>query len=309
MTDCQSCKRQTDLYLCCDCTRVLGEMIQQLPWLLAELDARIQRLDRVSIGTIGRQRRPEELNVMDFDAAETVRNTEKDIRELVTTINGPGPIRLQCTVEHDFIGPLRPAWRRLLPNYKPTVIELIDWLTRRVHVIARHKKAGHVYRELNRLVGSDQRGGQLVKAINPSERHTAGLCPTIRGHGPDGAPIQCETPLYADVDERTIECPACHQQIDVEWNRRDTAAARDLRTAPEILELLANLDERVEEKRLDGWIQARRLAVKGWRHDGALVEARVNKYSQPVYSLARARKLRRRDQQLAKERATVVRAT
>lgn len=305
MTDCQSCKRPTELFLCADCVVVLAEMIGQLPWLLDELDARIQRLDRVSIGTIGRQRRPEELNVMDFDAAETARNTEKTLRDLVAMINGPRPIRLQCTVPHDFIGPLRPAWRRLPCGYRPTIIEIIDWLMRRVDIIARHPKAGHVYRELNRLVGSDQRGGHLVKSINPVERHFAGLCPTVRGHGPDGAPLACEQPLYADVDERTIECPACQQQIDVERNRRDTAAARDLRTTSEILEILANLDEPIEPKQLNGWIHAQRLRPKGWRHDGAIVETRVNQNSQPVYSLKRAQKLRRHDQQLAKMRAKV----
>jgi hypothetical protein len=305
VTDCQHCKRPTDLFLCADCVVVLAEMIGQLPWLLDELDARIQRLDRVSIGTIGRQRRPDELNVMDFDAAEIARKAEQTIRDLVTTINGPGPIRLQCTVTHNFIGPLRPAWRRLPCGYRPTRIELIDWLTRRVDAIARHEKAGHVYRELKRLVGSDQRGGQLLKAINLTKRHFAGLCPTVRGHGPDGEAIECEQPLYADVDERTTECPTCGQTIDVERNRRDTAAARDLRTADEILEILANLDEPVEPKTLNAWIQSQRLRPKGWRHDGAIVETRINQNSQPVYSLKRARKLRHRDQQLTKMRAKV----
>lgn len=309
MTDCQSCSRPTSLYLCSDCIVVLTEMIGQLPWLLGELDTRIQRLDRISVGTIGRNRRPEELNVIDFDAVETARAVEKTLRDLTQTINGPGPIRLQCTVASDFIGPLRPAWRRLPYGYKPTVIEIVDWLTRRVDVIARHRKAGHVYRELNRLVGSDQQGGQLVKSINPVERHFAGLCPTVRGHGPDGVPLACEQPLYADVDELSIECPACQQEIDVERNRRDTAAARDLRTAPEIVEILANLGEPVEPKQLDGWIHAQRLRPKGWRHDSAIVENRVNKNSQPVYSLKRAQKLRRRDQQLATKMRAKVKAT
>lgn len=287
MTDCRNCKRPTDLYLCHDCTQVLGDMIGQLPWLLDELDARIQRLDRVSVGTVGRNRRPDELSVMDFDAADTAREIRKDL------------LRWVETVAERHTGRKPPGLATV------TTKDLARWLQANTAAIARLPLAGDLYRWVNRLVGSDQRGGQLVRSINPTERHFAGLCPTIRGHGPDGEPIECGEPLYADVDERTVECPTCHQQIDVEQNRRDTAAARDLRTADEIIEILANLDEPVEPKQLNGWIQAQRLRPKGWRHDGAIVETRVNQHSQPVYSLKRVQKLRRRDQQLAKMRAKV----
>lgn len=287
MTDCQSCTRPTDLFLCQECTEQLANMLDQLPWLLDELDARIQRLDRTSIGTIGRQRRPDQLNVMDFDAAETARTIRKDLLKWVQTI------------AEQHTGRKPPGLSTV------TTKNLARWLKTNTTAIARLPLAGNLYRWTHRYVGSDQRGGQLVKSINPTERHFAGLCPTVRGHGPDGTPIDCGQPLYADIDERTTECPACHHEIDVERNRRDTAAARDLRTADEILEILTNLDEPVEPKQLNAWIQAQRLRPKGWRHDGAIVENRINHNSQPVYSLKRVQKLRRRDQQLAKVRAKV----
>jgi uncharacterized Zn finger protein (UPF0148 family) len=307
MTDCQHCKRPTQLYLCTDCTTQLTEMIAQIPWLLHELDARIQRLDRTNLGTIGRNRRPDELNVMDFDAAETARHTEQTIRDLVTTINGPGhPIRLQCTVTHDYIGPLRPAWRRLPYGYRPTLIELIDWLTRRVDIIARHKKAGHIYRELNKLVGSDQQGGQLVTAINPTEHHLVGPCPTITGRHHNGTPRQCGHTLFADTYDRTVTCPTCQQNIDVETTRRRAAETRDLQTKTELIDILTNIDEPVEETRINQWIKARRLRSHGYLHDGTITAFEIDPDNdQPVYSVERARKLRRRDQQLTKIRAKV----
>ncbi|MGA5467163.1 DUF1922 domain-containing protein [Mycobacterium sp. NPDC050041] len=287
MTDCQHCGRPTTLYLCNDCTQQLAVMLDQIPWLLDELDARIQKLDRIHLGTIGRNRRPEELNVMDFDAAETARKTRKKLLHWVTTV----------ATRHT--GRQPPGLSTVATK------QLALWLRANIDHIARLDIAGKLYNDIAHLVGSDQRGGHLVAAINPTERRFAGTCPTIRGHDTDGEPIECGHMLYADIDEHTIECPSCHQKIDVERNRRDAAASRDLRTVPEILEVLDNLDESVDPKRLDQWIQAKRLRLKGWRHDGALVETRVNEHSHAVYSLERARKLRRRDQQIASMRAKV----
>lgn len=305
MTDCQSCKRPTDLFLCPDCVEQLANMLEQLPWLLDELDARIQRLDRTGVGTVGRSRRPDELNVMDFDAAETARNTEKTLHSLARTVNGPGPIRLQCTVTHDFIGPLRPAWRRLPYGYRPTTIELIDWLIRRVRTIARHPKAGHVYRELNRLVGSDQRGGDLVTSINPTERHLVGPCPTITGRHLDGTPRECGHTLFADTYDRTVTCPDCDQDIDVERTRTRAAAERDLHTEDQLLEVLTNCGEPVDPDTLKTWIKTRRIRPAGRLHNGLIVPTHTHDQEPYVYSVKRARKLRRRDQQLAATRTKV----
>lgn len=287
MSDCRACTRPTDLFLCTDCETQLADMLDQLPWLLDELDARIQKLDHTNTGTIGRNRRPNELNIIDFDAAETARNIRKDLLKWVETIAQQHTGRKPPTLN------------------TVTTKNLARWLHTNTHAITRLPLAGDLYRWTNRLVGSDQQGGQLIKTINPTERHFAGLCPTTRGHDPDGTPIECGQTLYADTNEPTIQCPTCHQHIDVEQNRRQAAASRDLRTAPEILELLTNLDETIESKQLDAWIQARRLKLKGWRHNNAIVETRVNQHSEPVYSLQRARKLRRRDQQLVKIRAKV----
>lgn len=66
-----------------------------------------------------------------------------------------------------------------------------------------------------------------------------------------------------------------------------------------------NIDEPVTPDQLDRWITARRIRTMGWRHDGTLVQARVNEHSQPLYSLKRARKLRRRDERLQRIRQQV----
>ena len=290
-----ACQRPTQLYLCDDCTRQVRDMIDQLPWLLNELDNRIQKLDRIPHGTIGRSRRPDELSVIDFDAAETARKARKTIRDMVQTINGPGPIHLQCTVPADFIGPLRPAWRRLPTDYQPNPIELIDWLMRRIDTIARHRKAGHVYRELNRLVGTDQKGGQLVAAINRNERHFAGPCPTIRGRNHRGEPIECGHILYADINDRTVTCPDCKCDIDVQRNRLKAAVDRDLLTEPKLLEVMTDIGEPISRVKFYQWIKAGRLKPQGWIHRGTIVPHKILKKDPRVFSLSRTRQLRLAD--------------
>jgi hypothetical protein len=292
MTRCQHCHAPTQLYLCQSCTTQLANMLHQLTWLIGELDARIQNLDRINIGTIGRNRRPNELNVMDFDAAETARKLRKTLTQWVTTI----------TERH--------TGRRPPGLSTVTTQNLARWLYVNVHAIARLDlavKGRHpLYDDIARLVGNptDPQGGQLVKALNRHEKHFAGTCPTIRAY--DGnEPIECATMLYADIDQTTITCPTCKQPIDVERNRRRAASNRDLLPREELLEVLTNIDEPVTPEQLDRWITAKRLRVRGYLHDGELVRFRINEHSIAVYSVARARKLRRRDEQLERARHAI----
>lgn len=277
MNVCRHCKRQHQLYLCDECQTQLENMLDEIPWLLEELDARIQKLDRISLGTIGRNRRPDELNVMDFDAAETARETRKMLLKWVETIaqkhTGRTPPGL-TTVETK---------------------NLARWLKTNTDAIARLSLAGKLYQDINKLVGTTQKGGQLITAINPTELHAAGPCPTITGKNHNGTPRQCHTMLFADTYDRTTTCPTCSQTIDVETNRRQAAADRDLHTAADIVEVLANIDEPITEHQLEQWIKARRLRPLAYREGGAF---RLNDQDEPLYSIERARKLRRRDNNL-----------
>jgi len=281
MNLCQQCHAQEDhAYLCERCTLQLATMLDQLPWLLDELDARIQRLDKVSIGTIGRTRRPDELNVIDFDAAETARKTRKTLTHWVITV----------AEKHT--------------GRQPSALSTVDtktlakWLYVNVHAIAQLNCAGQLYHDVHKLVGGDtERKGQLVKAINRQERHFAGPCPTVTGHDRSGDEIQCGTTLYADIDEKTVTCPTCKQNIDVEKNRLKAAVDRDLLPEPKLLEVMDNLGERISRVKLYQWIREQRIRPKGWLHNGEIVHFRIRRGDPAVYSLARARKLRNREAQ------------
>lgn len=277
MNLCQACKRQCDLFLCTDCTGILADMFSQLPWLIEELDIRIQRLDRISQGTIGRARSIDPPAIIDFDACETARELRKELRHWVETVakrhTGRTPPGLDTV----------------------TTADLARWLQLNTEAIARLDIAGGIFHDLKKRVGTDQRGGQLVKAINRTARHFAGPCPTVRGHNQRGEDIECGEILYADEDETTVTCPRCRQDINVERNRLRANVERDLMTEPKILETMTNLDEKISRVTFYRWVREKRIRPKGWIHDGRIMPMRIRRGDPAVYSLARARKLRTRE--------------
>ncbi|MCP3811101.1 DUF1922 domain-containing protein [Mycobacteriaceae bacterium Msp059] len=278
-TECRNnaCKRPSQLFLCNDCTTVLRNMLARVPELLDDLDARIQKLDRVPHGTIGRTRGASDLNVMDFDAVETARDTRKMLRSWVETVaerhTGRRPPGLETIATAD----------------------LARWLQVNVDAIARLDCAGKIFRDINTLVGSGDKGGDLVRAIDRRERHFAGPCPTITGHDGGGHAIECGEVLYAQVGDRTVDCPECGEEIDVAKNQRRALASRDLMTEPTLLEALDNAGEPMEPTLLTRWIAIKRLRPRGYLHQGQFVKTRVQEADRALYSFDTARRLLRRD--------------
>ncbi|SHY98595.1 Uncharacterised protein [Mycobacteroides abscessus subsp. abscessus] len=278
-TECRNkaCKRASELYLCNDCTTVLRNMLDQVPALLDELDARIQKLDRVPHGTIGRTRGPSDLNVMDFDAVETARETRKMLRSWVETVaeqhSGRRPPGLDTVETRSFA----------------------RWLQVNAEAIARLEIAGKIYDDIKKLVGSDQRGGQLVRAIDRRERHFAGACPTITGWDAHGHVIECGEILYDEYGDRTIDCPTCGQEIDVKRNQVKALATRDLMPSDALLEALENAGETIEAEQIERWIAIKRLRPRGYMHQGKFVKTRVQEADNALYSFEAARRILRKD--------------
>lgn len=289
-TECRNkaCKRASQLYLCNDCTAVLRNMLDQVPDLLAELDARIQKLDRVPHGTIGRTRGPSDLNVMDFEAAETARETRKMLRRWVETVasqhSGRRPPGLD-TVE-----------TRMFAR----------WLQVNVEAIARLDIAGKIYDDIKELIGSGDKGGTLVRAIDRRERHFAGSCPTVTGWDANGRVIECGEILYDEYGSRTVDCPTCGQEIDVKRNQVRALASRDLMPADTLLDALANAGESVQADQIERWIAIKRLRPRGYMHQGKFVKTRVQEADNALYSFETARRLLRRDSRQSRQRGAVI---
>jgi hypothetical protein len=53
MTDCQTCRRPTDLFLCQSCCQELDGLLTALPWLLTQLEITVTRQDKLTIGDVG----------------------------------------------------------------------------------------------------------------------------------------------------------------------------------------------------------------------------------------------------------------
>lgn len=277
---CQVCRADNQQYLCDRCIIQLDLMLGQIPWLIDQLDAQIQKLDRVNSGTIGRTRSQDSLDVMDFAAAEKSRRVHKLL------------LRWVIHVVDAHTGRIPPALATTSTR------SLAAWLKCNTTAIARLPKSGDLYRDIHKLVGTDtERKGELVTAINPTQRHLVGPCPTITGRR-RGNHILCGHILYADTYDRTITCPTCQQDIDIETTRRRAAADRDYHTEEQLLEVMANCGEPVDPDTLTQWIKAKRLRPDGRLHNGLIVPTHTHDDCPYVYSVKRARKLRDRDNRL-----------
>lgn len=282
MITCQQCKRPTQNYLCDDCTDQLHDMLDQIPWLLQELDTRIQKLDRINIGTIGRSRRPDELTVIDFDAVELARDIRKTLLKWVTNI-----------AQHH-------AGRGIPALATVSTPDLARWLAANTAAIARLSLAGALYAAIDHIVGTNQQGGQLVDAINRQDRTYYGPCTTIIGRDHRGQPRQCGHDLHAPRESIEITCPRCKNTLDPRKQLIATINTRDLVTEKQLLEALETMGEPVSRVQLYAWIKTGALAPRGWVHAGRIVPYKVRHKDPRVFSLSEARQLRKTHQDKTK---------
>jgi hypothetical protein len=292
---CRACHAKAELNLCTDCTKSVESMIQELPWLLAQLETTITRQDKLTTTNIGKSSEtPLPLNITASDIAhETHTEIQKIVQRVENSLDRYWPM---CTTPADFIGPLPPAWRRLPTNYTPTTLEYVDWLMRRTNTIARHRRAGSIYHALANLVGDGPRGGRLVDAINRTDRAYYGPCLTTIGRHRDGTPRQCGRILYAPRETIEITCQDCGVTVNAKKQRDDALATRDLFTEPLLREQLDIIGEHVSRPRIWDWIRSDRLQPRGYLHAGRIVERRVRRGDPRVFSLTQARELRKLDQ-------------
>lgn len=277
----RDCQRPATLFLCEDCINQLDDMLEQIPWLLDELDARIQKLDRISAGTVGRTRRPETLSVMDFDAAETSREVRKTLLHWVTNIAQTHTSRTP------------PALTTVQTKH------LAQWLRVNIKHIARDQRAGSLYHDIDRMVGTKpnaEDSGHLVTAINRTDRTYYGPCTANIGKNRDGTPRQCGHDLYAPTESTSVTCGHCKVTTDAKKQLISTITARDLVTEPKLLEAMAALGEPISRDRLYTWITAKQLTPRGWIHAGRIIPHKIRHKDPRVFSLSQARQLRWRDE-------------
>jgi uncharacterized Zn finger protein (UPF0148 family) len=185
---------------------------------------------------------------------------------------------------------------------------LIDWLTqhRRRHRPPTHRRP-HLPRTSTNSSAATNKAANSSPQSTPPNTTSSAPAPPSPAATTTAHPRQCGHTLFADTYDRTVTCPTCHQTIDVETTAAAAAETRDLHTKTEHHR---NPHQHRRTRRRNThrqWIKAHRLRSHGWSYTTARSsQFEINPDNdQPVYSVERARKLRRRDQQLTKIRAKV----
>ena len=273
MSTCQHCTRTTDLHLCTPCATNLADLLAELPWLLHQLDITLCRRDHLNSGGPGHTH--VDANPINVGAMELMRQASATLHAIALDVS-----EIHASEQI-------PA----LVNASPPLIAA--WLRGNVGAIANHPKAGEHYKAIEKLVG-DPNPGPLHAAINRPATRFAGPCPTIRAHDRDGAPVRCGTTLWAHDDDVHTTCTRCGTPIHVEENIRRAAMLRDLLPAEVILDVLENLGEPVRPETLYGWITSGRLRSNLFLTARGITKRRLRPSDPRVYSVTRARQLRRR---------------
>jgi len=167
-----------------------------------------------------------------------------------------------------------------LPSAAPQLV--VWWLRRHLDSLVRLSDVDTHFRVIQQLTGSAA-PGPLHDAINRPDRRFAGPCP------------DCETMCYSRHEDVYTVCPGCGLPIDVEKNRARTIVDHDLLPERILLTVLDNLDEHVSRVRLYSWITSGKLPAAGYLGKTGVQQHKGGRYDPRVYSLSRARALRRRE--------------
>jgi len=270
MTDCRNCRRDTELFLCALCQRELHTTLDELPWLLVQLDITVGRQDKLNLGIAGGANpNPSPINLGAMELARNIRTTLSTIvRDLCENVGQAPPDRSWTT-----------PW-------------MAEWLSRHHTAIAATDSAGDTMREIHNTRDA------LIRAINRNLRCYVGPCTTVRGHDRRGRDIECGHDLYANrdnLDER-IQCPRCKSWLYPREQLMETIHRRDLLPESHLLETLDSLGEPVSRVRFYAWLRDGRIKPRGYVHAGRIVPRQIQRGDARVFSLTAARRLRVADQ-------------
>ncbi|MFV8263466.1 hypothetical protein ACNQR9_09505 [Mycolicibacterium peregrinum] len=293
---CQHCSAETPGNLCSPCTGLLIEMLEELPDLMEELDVTRLAQDKIVSGSVGKRpggrQWPIRVGVM-----KLVIEVDRLMVEWTGRISEKHRVQFfpALSVGEAFVGPLLPGWKRLPKGYCGSAGQRARWLVHHIRLVVNDEKVGDLYNRLCDLVGDPDHpsvSGRLVAATDRITRVFAGLCPTTRTWTREGKPIECGTSLWAADDQPEVECPRCEQSCNVKENRVRMLTDRDLMAEPQLLEMMANLGEPVGRNKFLGWVATKKVHIRGYIHNHAIVPKQVRKTDPRVYSLSQVRAVR-----------------
>lgn len=205
MAHCVTCTAPTDLHLCNSCLRGLladldslvshwriGRDGQALPGLATELTTTTARQDRIGGGPIGIVVRTAETELpVNFAAADRARQLRgclstwvRDLWETHGVRDADGTLpQLDCA---------------------DTIPAMAAWLQRHPNWLAIHPAADELH---NSITGAIKAAQHAID--RPADRVYCGPCGWS----------DCNFDLYARPDDRTVRCPGCNRQHDVDERR------------------------------------------------------------------------------------------
>lgn len=294
---CLVCSRRSNLYLCPHCTHRLDGYLDNLPWLIRQLDVTLQRKDHLT-GSVG-GRSSDTPPPINFDALDTTTKVRTALACAVGRLLLDGEaFRPPRTMPMHFIGPLPPGWQRT--HFIPTTADYIAWLQAHRRRIPKSIHAADILRDLADLADEDRAAGTLVHAINRNERRYYGPCSHVVGRDRNGQSRECGGDIYGPRDADMVTCPDCGVSVAAAYQLDQTEARSDLRTMDMLIDTMRNLGETVGRNRVQQWINTGRLQRRGYYNpDRGITKKRVRRGDPAVYSLNQARDLHGRAHQKA----------
>lgn len=280
MTECQSCTRPAQMFLCATCEAELRDMLASLPEWIECLSDVVLRRERLSDSS-GHRKRGDELPAPYEPDTENGRSTRQGQASalLITTRNHLTTwIRHLCETRGNDVPSL------------PGIDQQATWLAEHTDAIAADEDAGACHRDINNLIQATKR-----IADRPPQPRFCGPCPHYIDHG-----RHCGRLLYARPGIIEIACPTCRTTHNIERLTRSLVLRADVMrfTSPEILMIMHTLGTPIPERSWRRWRTDKRVKIRGYKRPdnpdgtrGAIVWHRKSDADEPVYRLADVRKV------------------
>ncbi|CPR79468.1 hypothetical protein PP568_13180 [Mycobacteroides abscessus] len=240
MTECTRCGERCELFLCWNCGKAIRRLLvgqkvarRKATEAQGEEPGIIWYLDRLMesaylqtrMGSSSVRTAPDSMPLLPDSRASKLRHQiHAELTSWVKQIAEGRRIRFLPleSVEPDFVGPLRPGWRRIPREYTATSADMARWLAHNLLAIMSEENAAELYDELVALTRKAHR------AIDRPELQLFGECSKSMGESDEGVPLACGVKLYAEKGETVVACPRCRSTYGVDELREDMRArARD----------------------------------------------------------------------------------
>ena len=301
MTECQTCGRKTNLYLCTTCTNELQELLTSL--VTTGTRTTITNQGKTASGRPWRieQNRPMPGLIEYLHHAA---NGQAKLGEQGPKVSGHNETPIKHNPKaanllqelHEALG----QWaRHINRTYGPqldwrTTTGFAHYLATNTHHLAQDQDGGEAFSRIHGLIR------QTEKTLNrPQPLRFCGPCPTTLtpDHNPkceQRHPHQCGTQLQAPRTAIEVRCPTCKTSHRIEeLHQRLLANIDQWRfTRSDILRILDGLGEHLPPGTFDTWRARNQLNPRGWqRPDGRIGITRHSPADKPVFYLADVRKL------------------